>query len=101
MSTSRSGRFLLTVLVFAVMLAAAAATPALAHCPGHERAGGCHRHDCGQGYHYRPHACGAVASSLDWYVDYPIYPTPYDTLCNPGSSQYAPRACMAFYEYVW
>ena len=99
MSTSlRSRRSLLGVLVFAVTLATAAATPAFAHCPGHYGADECHRHDCGQ----CEHACGGAvfAGSFGWY-DYPIYPTPYDTLCNPRSSVYAPRECEAFYESAW
>lgn len=100
MSTSlRSCRSLLGVLAFAVTLATAAATPAFAHCPGHYGGDGCHRHDCGR----CEHPCGGdvFAHSFAWYADYPIYPTPYDTLCNPASSAYAPRACEAFYVYFW
>jgi len=49
----------------------------------------------------RPSCCEAevFAGSFGRYADYPIYATPYDTLCNPGSSAYAPHACEAFYEY--
>jgi hypothetical protein len=98
----RSSRSLVTLLALAVMLlAAGGVAPAFAHCAGDEgAAGGSHRHDCGKAYHQGAHPCGAhvVATSLDRCVDWPLWLTPYDTLCNPGSPQYAPRACMAYYE---